>query len=59
MYRKPAFHLLHSIMISIALMQTPPLFAVESSLPAEPQEKSRATESVQADVDKESADRAA
>lgn len=52
MYKIPAFRPCYSVMAGIVLMLSPPLFAEESSLPVEPQEKSPATESIQAEVDK-------
>ncbi|MCG6863247.1 MAG: hypothetical protein LJE70_18575 [Chromatiaceae bacterium] len=41
-------------LISLGLMMSTEVFAEDSALPAEPQQQSRATESVQPEVDKQS-----
>jgi hypothetical protein len=50
---------LYAVVIGLGLILSPPLPAEDSSLPAEPQAKSPATESVQPQVEEKSADEAA
>jgi predicted negative regulator of RcsB-dependent stress response len=59
MYKQAFSRAVYSVMIGMVMLLSPPVLAEESSLPTEPQDKSPATESVQAGVDQKSADRTA
>jgi len=57
--RRQTYSLLMAALLSLGLMGTTPAYAGESSLPDQPQPQSPVTQSVQAEVDNEAANKAA